>query len=348
MLLTVGELARRTGLTVRTLHHYHAIGLLAPSLRSDAGYRLYDRASVERLHRIQALRQLGLSLADIGTALSGPEPPLAEVIERQIARIDRELAAQARLRDRLTHLRAQLLTGQPPDLADWLDTLELMTMYEQHFSPDELQALPLHHNPDAWAQWRALVTAVKAAMDRDAKPDDPDVQLLGLRWARMLERDTGRNADFLDRLNAMQDDPAVRAKTGITPALQGFVEQAIVEARLAIYRRYLEPDEFAFMRAHYGAQMHAWPPVIAALRKAMDEGMPPTGTEARRLAGQWMTLFRGYAGDDPATHARIREAHAREPDLLHGSWVDPPLLDYLRAILAQAPAQAARDPGAGA
>ena len=83
--LTVGELARLAHVSVRTLHHYDAIGLLKPSLRSDARYRLYDRANVERLHRIQALRQLGLSLADIGTVLSGPEQPLAEVIDRQIA-----------------------------------------------------------------------------------------------------------------------------------------------------------------------------------------------------------------------------------------------------------------------
>jgi DNA-binding transcriptional MerR regulator len=50
MALKIGELARRTGLTVRTLHHYDAIGLLKPSARSDAGYRLYDRNDVARLH----------------------------------------------------------------------------------------------------------------------------------------------------------------------------------------------------------------------------------------------------------------------------------------------------------
>jgi len=76
MLLTVGELARRCGLTVRTLHHYDAIGLLKPSVRSAAGYRLYDRANIECLHRIQALHQLGLSLTAIGDALSGPQAPL--------------------------------------------------------------------------------------------------------------------------------------------------------------------------------------------------------------------------------------------------------------------------------
>src|SRR5690349_24034302 len=136
MPLTVGELARRCGLTVRTLHHYDAIGLLKPSLRSDAGYRLYDRANVERLHCIQALRQLGLSLADIGTALSGPEQPLAELIDRQIAQLDLELERATRLRNRLIALRGQLVAGQSPDLVEWLDTLELMTMYEKYFSPE--------------------------------------------------------------------------------------------------------------------------------------------------------------------------------------------------------------------
>jgi DNA-binding transcriptional MerR regulator len=51
----IGELARATGLTVRTLHHYDAVGLLPPSERSEAGYRLYTRTDVERLYEIVAL-----------------------------------------------------------------------------------------------------------------------------------------------------------------------------------------------------------------------------------------------------------------------------------------------------
>ncbi|QJW83354.1 MerR family transcriptional regulator [Ramlibacter terrae] len=56
MHLKVGELARSTGLTVRTLHHYDEIGLLKPSGRSESGYRLYAEADVARLHAIRALR----------------------------------------------------------------------------------------------------------------------------------------------------------------------------------------------------------------------------------------------------------------------------------------------------
>ena len=59
----VGELAARTGLTVRTLHHYDAIGLLCPSGRTGSahgsGHRLYTGADVERLHQILCLKQLG-------------------------------------------------------------------------------------------------------------------------------------------------------------------------------------------------------------------------------------------------------------------------------------------------
>lgn len=181
MPLTVGELARRCGLAVRTLHPYDAIGLLRPSLRSDAGYRLYDRANVERLHRIQALRQLGLSLADIGTALSGPEQPLAGAIDRQIAQLDQELGRVTRPRNRRAALGGQLAAGRSPDLADWLDTLELMTMYEKYFSPEELKRLPLHNDPDVLAHWHALIGEVQAAMDGGVTPRSPHAHALALR-----------------------------------------------------------------------------------------------------------------------------------------------------------------------
>ena len=65
MLLQTGELARHAGVTVRTLHHYEKIGLLLPSARSDAGYRLYSQRDVQRLYAIQALTRMGLRLAEV-------------------------------------------------------------------------------------------------------------------------------------------------------------------------------------------------------------------------------------------------------------------------------------------
>ena len=62
MLLKIGELARLTGLTIRTLHHYDHIGLVVPSVRTPAGYRGYIDADIERLHLVLVYRSVGLPL----------------------------------------------------------------------------------------------------------------------------------------------------------------------------------------------------------------------------------------------------------------------------------------------
>ena len=70
--LKVGELARRTGLTVRTLHHYDEIGLLRPSQHMVSGHRLYTAADVARLQRVLSLRQLGFGLEEVRQCLDQP------------------------------------------------------------------------------------------------------------------------------------------------------------------------------------------------------------------------------------------------------------------------------------
>lgn len=68
----VGELARLSGVSVRTLHHYHAIGLLAPTRVGENGYRIYGRDELLRLQQILFHRELGLSLAEIAAVLDAP------------------------------------------------------------------------------------------------------------------------------------------------------------------------------------------------------------------------------------------------------------------------------------
>src|SRR3990167_5070857 len=102
MPLKVGDLARRTGLTVRTLHHYDEIGLLKPSGRSEAGYRLYSQADVQRLHGIQTMRQMGLALSDIGALLAGDGMAPERIIGQQIRSLNQQIAKAPKLRDRLT------------------------------------------------------------------------------------------------------------------------------------------------------------------------------------------------------------------------------------------------------
>ena len=106
MTTTVGELARRTGLTTRTLHHYEALGLLRPAQRSPAGYRLYDEASVARLHAVLAYRYLGLPLKEIAALLADDPPPLRELLRRQASLVEERIAQHERLHE-LGHLGLQ-------------------------------------------------------------------------------------------------------------------------------------------------------------------------------------------------------------------------------------------------
>ncbi|MDE2860134.1 MAG: MerR family transcriptional regulator [Chloroflexota bacterium] len=73
MTYTVKQVARLSGVTVRTLHHYDAVGLLRPAAISSAGYRLYSDADLERLQQVLFFRELGFSLRDIARVLSSPD-----------------------------------------------------------------------------------------------------------------------------------------------------------------------------------------------------------------------------------------------------------------------------------
>jgi MerR family transcriptional regulator, thiopeptide resistance regulator len=84
---TVGQVAERSGVTVRTLHHYDEIGLLRPSRRSASGYRLYTDEDLVRLQHVVVYRRLGFSLEDVTVLLDDPEADVAGHLRRQRAAV---------------------------------------------------------------------------------------------------------------------------------------------------------------------------------------------------------------------------------------------------------------------
>lgn len=336
MMLKVGELAKRSGLTVRALHHYDSIGLLSPSVRSDAGYRLYGRNDIARLHQIQALRRFGVPLADIGTFLASPGARLSTIVEQQISALTRQIDQAGLLREQLKRLRSQLAAGEEPELAAWLTTLELMTMYDKYFSKDELARLPFFTNETAVnREWAALVARMQGLIDAGIPASSPEAQKLAQHWMIMLERDTGGDPGFLVRINAMQEqEPRMREQTGLTAEMDEYVMAAVAESRIALYAKHLTPEETAFMRANYTKRAREWPALIAQVRKQVDSGAAPSDPASRALALQWMDLFKSYAGDDPATHMKIRAAHEKEPGLMSGTFVTDDLLAFIGQAIA--------------
>jgi cob(I)alamin adenosyltransferase len=121
---SVGELAAAAGVTIRTLHHYDRLGLLAPVERSEAGYRNYDRNGVERLYRILMLRGLGFPLAEIGELLDADAGSLREATRTRLEQADLDLARMQDLRERLR----RVLDADEPTPDDLIDTMEAMSM----------------------------------------------------------------------------------------------------------------------------------------------------------------------------------------------------------------------------
>lgn len=113
------EIADLAGVTVRTVRHYHQMGLLPEPPRSSAGYRRYDISHLVQLLRIKRLTTLGVPLAELPTVLDGPsaaEDLLEELDLEAAAEIDRLEARRARIAE-LRRSGAPL--DLPPELADW-------------------------------------------------------------------------------------------------------------------------------------------------------------------------------------------------------------------------------------
>jgi len=335
MLIQVGLLAKRAGITVRTLHHYEQTGLLLPSARSAAGYRLYTLADVQRLHRIQVLAKAGLELAEIKEILDRDPRSMVDVLSAQIALLDKQLRGIQTLREQLMDLRGAMAAGAEPDLESWLQTLELMTMYDRWFSKEELQALPFAQQSDALAGiWAGLVAEVQNLLAEQVDVADPRATDLATRWMTQLEQDTASNPAFLTRLNEMHSvEPQMREQTGINAEILDFITRAFAESKLAIWARYLTPEEMAFTRAHYFDRMMEWPALVAKLHQASREGMKADTPEAQRLAENWLELFQSYAGTHPVTQQKFRLAMQQEPHLMKGTWMTPAVLEWLQQAI---------------
>lgn len=107
----VGDLAKLTGLTIRTLRFYDQIGLFSPSAQTESGHRLYGEEDLARLYQIVSLKELGLSLDEVKAALAGEGLRPLDVVQLQMERAKEQIRRQERLLDQLRHV-SKLMQGK--------------------------------------------------------------------------------------------------------------------------------------------------------------------------------------------------------------------------------------------
>lgn len=235
----VGELARRTGVTVRTLHHYDEVGLLRPSGRTPAGHRLYGPAEVRRLQQIVSLRRLGLSLDEIASLLGGGDGlTLAEVVELQVERLREEIRERTRLLELLEELGERLEGDGAPDPDELTRTIAETVRTERWFSPEQLRALAERRRSlgaDGMARgeraWRELLEDWTDALERGVPPGAPEALDLARRGRELVRAFTGGDPGLdasLATLYREEGGEAVLARRGmpLAPGVWAYMAEA--------------------------------------------------------------------------------------------------------------------------
>lgn len=236
--LKVGDLARRTGLTVRTLHHYDEIGLVKPSLRTDSGHRLYTAGDVARLQQVMSLRQLGFTLEEIRDCLNRPDFSPVELIERHLARLSEQVELQGKLCQRLKAIAAGLRTAGEVSAEQFLQTIEVMTMIESYYTSEQMESfrkrnaeaaaagVDLHQQ--GTADWQELLAQLKVEMDSGTDPADPKVQALEKRRQALVNAFSGCDRAIEENCKRlwMEQGDKLCAQFGIDPKLMAYLGKA--------------------------------------------------------------------------------------------------------------------------
>ncbi|MGM9441976.1 MerR family transcriptional regulator [Streptomyces murinus] len=174
-LLTIGELARATGLTVRTIRYWSDEGVLTPVTRSAGGYRLYDAPSVARLELIRTLRELGLGLDDVRQVLAG-ERTVAQVAATHVAALDAQIRSLKVTRAVLSSVARHDSTARETTLMNRLARLSAAERQRimAEFVAEALQGLDA---VDPEVRERLRATTVDLAADPTPEEVDARVEL---------------------------------------------------------------------------------------------------------------------------------------------------------------------------
>lgn len=232
--MRIGVLATRTGISVRTLHHYDQIGLLTPTARTAAAHRRYSAQDIARLQQIQSLRRLGFSLQEIKACLSDPAFPPQQVVALHLQSLRDQEAQLQGLIHRLERLAHSMANAREVSTDEFLDIVEVMTKTEQYVTP-ELKAevaarearLGQERIQAVGAEWSQLLVDLGAAMEAGSDPASPRVQEMAQRIAALVKEFTDGYPAITALAHAVHDDPELREQAGSSPAQSEYLHSLI-------------------------------------------------------------------------------------------------------------------------
>ncbi|MFD0715361.1 MerR family transcriptional regulator [Paenibacillus sp. GCM10027626] len=234
---SIGQLSKKTGVTVRTLDYYDEVGLVVPSSATDGGHRLYSEHDVLRLEQVLALKYMGFSLQQIKKILEESTVTWQQSINRQLEMVKQQ---QIRLQALEKALEGVLHSIEFEGEVKWpviFETIRLFQhdpqcashMFEKYFSNEEVKDI-LHLNnqltKDDLRKWLAVIRDIQAHLHED--PGSDIAQSLTGRWLEQVQDMFGSDESRLDKMwEAVKDRQNGIAFYPLDEEMIHFIERAL-------------------------------------------------------------------------------------------------------------------------
>jgi DNA-binding transcriptional MerR regulator len=233
----VGELAKLTGLTVRTLRYYDQIGLFSPSDHSETGHRLYNKSDLSKLQQILALKQIGLSLEDVQSVIaSGNNYSVSEVISIQINRLKEDFQIQQNLLNELENVSILFRNKQPLSVEDLTKLLGAMKMnQEKYFTKEQLDHMKKQYeNTDAETlkkseqDFNVVLEKLRVHMQKGTPSKDKNVQALAQQWNKIANSFTNNNPEIQKAAEKYHaENPGNELQHGVDAEIYQYIGKAL-------------------------------------------------------------------------------------------------------------------------
>jgi len=311
--LTAAECARRTGLTVRALRVYERLKLLKPA-RSGKGWRLYGPEELIRLNTIVALKNFGLSLAQIRKVCSAAPPALIQILDMQLKVWAARRMAADRVIEKIHAATARLQSPTPltvDELCELLRKTEMTNLQaitreliNQHITPEQERDWLTYwsHRPDDAAIGQAFSTAARPMMEgflrlmrAGVAPEAAEVQELLARTTQHWMK-SGMRERQLEQLAWNREVTLAWFKLGGKLMARAVVPDDADEAERL--QRYIHTAR------RESPPARAFRPLAAEASRLRASDAPVTSAEARALAKKYAEFCREHDLGDPSVHVR--------------------------------------------
>lgn len=212
------EFAKRAGVTVRALHHYDRLGLLKPSGRTRAGYRVYTDRDFARLEQIVALKFIGLPLSQIRELLRRKDIDLRTALQQQRHILAEKKNHLERAMRAIEDAERIVAAGGKPDWEPFRKVIEVIQMQtrkdwmKKYYSEDQLAKLRQRWTPEVQAEaergWAQLAKDTEAAIARREDPAGEVGQEIARRRRELLNLFTGGDPGIEASLQKLYADKA--------------------------------------------------------------------------------------------------------------------------------------------